>query len=51
MQKKLKYNFSAKLFNTLNEHGINKNNYLGHTIAQLVIDELEGFYNFLYVGN
>lgn len=42
------YNFNERLFSTLAEHNINKNNFLGHTITQLVIEELEAFYNILY---
>lgn len=41
------YNFNEKLFRVLAEHDINENSFLGHTITQLVIDELETFYNFL----
>lgn len=36
-----------KLFRVLAEHDINENSFLGHTITQLVIDELEAFYNIL----
>mgnify|MGYP001317475079 CR=1 FL=1 len=41
------YNFNEKLFRVLAEHDINDNSFLGHTITQLVIDELEAFYNIL----
>lgn len=41
------YNFNEKLFRVLAEHDINENSFLGHTITQLVIDELEAFYNIL----
>lgn len=40
-------NFNEKLFRVLAEHDINENSFLGHTITQLVIDELEAFYNIL----
>lgn len=43
--KKLDHN--KKLFRVLAEHDINENSFLGHTITQLVIDELEAFYNIL----
>lgn len=41
------YNFNEKLFCMLAEHGINKKSFLSHTITQLVLDELEKFYNVL----
>lgn len=41
------YNFNEKLISTLTEHNINESNFLGHSIGQLVIDELEKFYDFL----
>lgn len=45
------YHFNEKLFSTLEQHGINEKNFLGHTITQLVIDELEKFYNILDSSN
>ena len=39
--------FYDLLFRVLAEHDINENSFLGHTITQLVIDELEAFYNIL----
>ena len=39
--------FSEKLFCTLAKQGVNKNNFLGHTITQMVVDELEVFYKIL----
>ncbi len=42
------YNFNERLFRTLAKHNVNKNNFLGHTITQLVIEELESFYDILY---
>ncbi len=47
IKKNQTYNFNEKLFCALAEHGVNKNNFLGHTITQLVIDELEAFYKIL----
>ena len=41
------YNFNDKLFNTLTDHKINEKNFFKHKITQLVIDELDAFYNFL----
>ena len=41
------YSFNEKLFCVLAEHGINQSNFFNHKIAQLVIDELEAFYNIL----
>ena len=41
------YSFNDKLFCILAEHGINEKNFLGYTITQLVLDELEKFYNVL----
>lgn len=45
--KKNEYNFNDKLFCMLTKHGINEHNFLGYTITQLVLDELEKFYNVL----
>lgn len=47
IKKNQTYNFNEKLFCALAEHGVNKNNFLGHTITQLVINELETFYKIL----
>ena len=47
LKKNQTYNFNEQLFHTLTENDVNENNFLGHTITQLVIDELEAFYNIL----
>ena len=47
LKKNRMYNFNEKLISTLTEHNINESNFLGHSIGQLVIDELEKFYDFL----
>ncbi len=47
VKKNQDYNFNAKLFHSLVEHGINEKNFLGHSITQLVVDELEKFYDML----
>lgn len=47
LRKKQEYDFNAKLFRILAEHGVNEKNFLGHTITKLVIDELEEFYSIL----
>lgn len=47
LEKKQEYNFNEKLFCALAVHDVNENSFLGHTITQLVIDELEAFYNIL----
>ncbi len=47
LKKNHAYNFNDKLFCVLAEHGITENNFLGHTITQLVLDELEKFYMIL----
>lgn len=49
--KNQEYHFNEKLFCTLEQHGINEKNFLGHTITHLVIDELEKFYNILTSQN
>lgn len=49
--KNQEYHFNEKLLFTLEQHGINEKNFLGHTITQLVIDELEKFYNILTSQN
>lgn len=41
------YDFSSNLFRVLAERGINEKSFLGHTITQVVIDELEEFYSIL----
>ncbi len=41
------YNFNKRLFCTLERNGINEQNFLGHTVVQVVIDELEKFYSIL----
>lgn len=45
LRKNQEYDFNEKLFNTLEQHGINEKNFLGYRITQLVIDKLEMFYN------
>lgn len=47
LKKNQLYNFNKKLFCKLAEHDINKKNFLEHRTTQLVIDELEKFYNIL----
>lgn len=47
LKKNQTYNFNQNLFRVLSERGVNKNSFLNHTITQLVIDELETFYNIL----
>lgn len=47
LKKNQTYNFGDKLFCSLAAHGINEGNFMEHTITQLVIDELEVFYNIL----
>lgn len=47
MKKNQEYNFNSKLFHVLTEHGVNEKSFLGHTITQLVIDELEELYGIL----
>lgn len=47
LTKNQEYRFSSKLFDTLTKHGINEKNFLSHTITQLVLQELEKWYDFL----
>lgn len=47
LKKNQEYNFNEKLFHALAACGVNENSFLEHTITQLVIDELEAFYNIL----
>ena len=47
LMKNQEYHFNEKLFCTLEQHGINEKNFLGHIITQFVIYELEKFYNYL----
>lgn len=47
LKKNQEYNFNEKLFSALAVHDVNENSFLGHTITQLVLDELEAFYNVL----
>lgn len=47
LKKKKEYDFNAKLFCVLAEHGVNEKSFLGHTTTQLIIDELEEFYSIL----
>lgn len=45
LKKTQEYHFNEKIFSTLNQSGINEKNFLGHKIAELVISELERFYD------
>lgn len=47
LNKKQEYDFNAKLFRVLAEHGVNEKSFLGNTITKFVIDELEAFYSIL----
>ena len=47
LKKNKMYNFNDKLFNALTNYKINEKNFFKHKITQLVIDELDAFYNFL----
>ena len=47
LKKKQEYDFNAKLFRVLAEHGVNEKSFLGNTITKFVIDELEAFYSIL----
>lgn len=49
LNKKQAYNFNQKLFNKFEHQGINENNFLQlqHSVKQLVVDELQEFYDFL----
>lgn len=47
LRKKQEYDFGAKLFRVLAEHGVNEKSFLSHTITKLVIEELEEFYSIL----
>lgn len=47
MKKNQEYNFNSKLYHVLAEQGVNEKSFLGHTITQLVINELEKFYGIL----
>lgn len=44
LRKNQEYDFNQKLFYTLEQHGVNERTFLDHKIAQLVIGELEKFY-------
>lgn len=50
LRKKQEYDFNAKLFCALAEHGVDKKSFLGHTITKIVLDELEKFYSVLSVA-
>lgn len=41
------YGFNERLFCALAERGVNKNNFLGRTITQLVLSELQEWYDYL----
>ena len=43
-----RYSFNTKIFRALSEHGINENNFWDFTITQIVLCELEEFYNALH---
>lgn len=45
LKKNREYDFSSKLFHVLADHGVNEKTFLNHTITQLVVDELEAFYD------
>lgn len=47
LNKNQEYDFNKKLFDKFEQQGINENNFLQHSIRQLVIDELQCFYDFL----
>ena len=47
LKKNQEYNFNEKLFRALAVHDVDESSFLGHTITQLVVDELEAFYNVL----
>lgn len=47
LKKKREYDFSSELFRALAEHNVNEKSFLNHKITQLVIDELEKFYDIL----
>lgn len=47
LKKNKEYDFNDKLFCTLETQGINEKTFLSHTITQLVLDELEKFYEAL----
>lgn len=47
IRKNQEYRFSTKLFCVLEEHGINEKNFLDHTITQLVLIELQKWYDYL----
>ena len=51
MKKNQKYNFNSRLFHSLDEHGINEKNYFNHSITKLIIDELEKFYDMLFMAD
>lgn len=50
LKKKQEYCFEEKLFRTLHEKGINETNFLENTITQLVLKELQNWYDYL-AGN
>lgn len=47
LKKNQEYGFSSKLFCALDEYGINENNFLNHSIEQIVLKELQGWYDYL----
>lgn len=47
IKKNREYRFCSKLFQTLTEHGIDETNFSGHTVKQIVVDELEKLYSIL----
>lgn len=49
LKKNQEYNFNQKLFDKLEQQGINENNFLQNSITKLVIDELQQFYDYIDV--
>lgn len=47
LTKSQEYSFSDKLFNTLSARGINENNFTNYPIRQLVVEELEKYYDWM----
>ena len=47
LKKTAEYDFNAKLFATLNDHGINEKNFIEYPVSQIVANELEKFYSVL----
>lgn len=47
LKKNKEYDFSSKLYHVLAQHSVNEKSFLSHSITNLVINELEKFYNIL----